>query len=224
MGIKETPTNFRVYYKSMQAYYSAKIEEANKIIDEFTSQVSNLKMEILDKALEYKDKYDISLSDYPEFRDNEYIDGKLYQASKYIFTKTGKDHLDANLWDLYNLAKTQKAIYDLRRDIEYYDRLVKLSIREYTEILRVYYTEVQKHMILNGEGYIFEGSLGWICINRCKSCKAAIKANMKISELEMGKLVGKVFKLENINTCPHGRPIVIAMSKKQIEKDFKRIV
>ena len=56
------------------------------------------------------------------------------------------------------------------------------------------------------------------------SCKAAIKANMKISELEMGKLVGKVFKLENINTCPHGRPIVIAMSKKQIEKDFKRIV
>ena len=56
------------------------------------------------------------------------------------------------------------------------------------------------------------------------SCKAAIKANMKISDIEMEKLVGKVFKLENINTCPHGRPIVISMSKKQIEKDFKRIV
>ncbi|MBQ3124639.1 MAG: DNA mismatch repair endonuclease MutL [Clostridia bacterium] len=56
------------------------------------------------------------------------------------------------------------------------------------------------------------------------SCKASIKANMKISEVEMEKLVGKVFKLENINTCPHGRPIVISMSKKQIEKDFKRIV
>lgn len=56
------------------------------------------------------------------------------------------------------------------------------------------------------------------------SCKAAIKANMKISDIEMEKLVGKVFRLENINTCPHGRPIVISMSKKQIEKDFKRIV
>ena len=56
------------------------------------------------------------------------------------------------------------------------------------------------------------------------SCKAAIKANMRISEIEMEKLVAKVFRLENINTCPHGRPIVIAMSKKQIEKDFKRIV
>lgn len=204
MGIKETPTNFRVYYKSMQAYYSAKIEEANKIIDEFTSQVSNLKMEILDKALEYKDKYDISLSDYPEFRDNEYIDGKLYQASKYIFTKTGKDHLDANLWDLYNLAKTQKAIYDLRRDIEYYDRLVKLSIREYTEILRVYYTEVQKHMILNGEGYIFEGSLGWICINRCKIDKRRTHidfAKTKKRKAEILASGGKLYNKEEAEWC-----------------------
>lgn len=56
------------------------------------------------------------------------------------------------------------------------------------------------------------------------SCKASIKANMEISEQEMNSLVAKVFNLKNINTCPHGRPIVISMSKKEIEKDFKRIV
>lgn len=56
------------------------------------------------------------------------------------------------------------------------------------------------------------------------SCKASIKANMKISIEEMQQLVRRVFELENINTCPHGRPIVISMSKKEIEKDFKRIV
>lgn len=56
------------------------------------------------------------------------------------------------------------------------------------------------------------------------SCKAAIKANMAISDQEMTALAAKVFALENINTCPHGRPIVISMSKKEIEKDFKRIV
>ncbi len=56
------------------------------------------------------------------------------------------------------------------------------------------------------------------------SCKASIKANMKISELEMRQLVERVFNLKNINTCPHGRPIVISMTKKEIEKDFKRIV
>ena len=56
------------------------------------------------------------------------------------------------------------------------------------------------------------------------SCKAAIKANMKLSEKEMTELVRRVFALKNINTCPHGRPIVISMTKKEIEKDFKRIV
>ncbi|MBQ3425996.1 MAG: DNA mismatch repair endonuclease MutL [Clostridia bacterium] len=56
------------------------------------------------------------------------------------------------------------------------------------------------------------------------SCKAAIKANMRISREEMHELVKRVFALKNINTCPHGRPIVIAMTKKEIEKDFKRIV
>ncbi len=56
------------------------------------------------------------------------------------------------------------------------------------------------------------------------SCKASIKANMHITHTEMEKLVEKVFALENINSCPHGRPIVISMSKKEIEKDFKRIV
>lgn len=56
------------------------------------------------------------------------------------------------------------------------------------------------------------------------SCKASIKANMHITHTEMEKLVEKVFALKNINSCPHGRPIVISMSKKEIEKDFKRIV
>ncbi len=56
------------------------------------------------------------------------------------------------------------------------------------------------------------------------ACKASIKANMRIDEAEMHDLAARVFALENINTCPHGRPIVISMSKKEIEKEFKRIV
>ena len=56
------------------------------------------------------------------------------------------------------------------------------------------------------------------------ACKAAIKANHSLTELEMESLVRDVLRLKNINTCPHGRPIVITMSKKEIEKEFKRIV
>lgn len=56
------------------------------------------------------------------------------------------------------------------------------------------------------------------------ACKAAIKANHKLSKTEMEALVRDVLCLKNINTCPHGRPIIISMSKKEIEKEFKRIV
>ena len=54
------------------------------------------------------------------------------------------------------------------------------------------------------------------------ACKAAIKANHKFTDLEMYELVRRVFELPNINTCPHGRPIVIKMTKKELEREFGR--
>lgn len=62
------------------------------------------------------------------------------------------------------------------------------------------------------------------CIMYSIACKSAIKANMRLGTEEMKNLVKRVLRLENINTCPHGRPIIITMSKKELEKEFKRIV
>jgi len=56
------------------------------------------------------------------------------------------------------------------------------------------------------------------------ACKRAIKANHELSAKEMETLVEKVLALKDINTCPHGRPIMIKMSKYSLEKQFKRIV
>lgn len=58
------------------------------------------------------------------------------------------------------------------------------------------------------------------------SCKYAIKANKKLSSLEMESIIRDVEELENsgITTCPHGRPIKIEFTKREIEKMFKRIV
>jgi len=56
------------------------------------------------------------------------------------------------------------------------------------------------------------------------ACRGAIKANAKLNEKEMEKLLEQIFLLDNINTCPHGRPITIEFTKDFIEKQFKRIV
>ncbi len=56
------------------------------------------------------------------------------------------------------------------------------------------------------------------------ACKAAIKANDNSDLAELDKLVSLVIDNDNIKYCPHGRPVMIKISRKDIEKQFKRIV
>ena len=56
------------------------------------------------------------------------------------------------------------------------------------------------------------------------SCKAAVKGNMKLSAAEVDALISELLLLENPYHCPHGRPTIIAMSRRELEKKFKRIV
>ena len=56
------------------------------------------------------------------------------------------------------------------------------------------------------------------------SCKAAVKGNSRLSAAEVETLIGELLELENPYHCPHGRPTIIAMTKRELEKKFKRIV
>ncbi len=56
------------------------------------------------------------------------------------------------------------------------------------------------------------------------ACKAAIKGNTRITFEEANDLIDKLLKLENPYTCPHGRPTIITVTEKELEKRFKRIV
>lgn len=56
------------------------------------------------------------------------------------------------------------------------------------------------------------------------SCKAAVKGNQKLSDVEAVALIDQLMELENPFHCPHGRPITIELSKYEIEKKFKRII
>lgn len=56
------------------------------------------------------------------------------------------------------------------------------------------------------------------------SCKAAVKGNSRLSRKEVEELLLELLKLDNPYHCPHGRPTIIAMTKRELEKKFKRIV
>lgn len=55
-----------------------------------------------------------------------------------------------------------------------------------------------------------------------QSCKSAIKANHFVHEIEVDELLKDLRSLEDPYTCPHGRPIIIAIHKYELERKFKR--
>ncbi len=56
-----------------------------------------------------------------------------------------------------------------------------------------------------------------------KACTSAIKGGDRIGKMEADELIKRLFKCENPYTCPHGRPVTLKMSLKEIEKHFSRI-
>ena len=75
----------------------------------------------------------------------------------------------------------------------------------------------------------FINSLGEIKYNKLvvdklitRSCKSAVKANEKLSMLEMRNLLKNLANCENPYSCPHGRPTFIKISKYELERSFKR--
>ena len=56
------------------------------------------------------------------------------------------------------------------------------------------------------------------------ACKAAVKGNHAMSFEEAEKLIDELLTLDNPYHCPHGRPTIIAMTRTELEKKFKRIV
>ena len=70
----------------------------------------------------------------------------------------------------------------------------------------------------NAEGMLFDDVL------HTMACKASIRANENQDISELTYLANIVLKDNNIRYCPHGRPVLTQISKRQIEKYFGRIV
>lgn len=56
------------------------------------------------------------------------------------------------------------------------------------------------------------------------SCKAAVKGNNRLSPKEAERLIDELLTLDNPYNCPHGRPTIVAMTRAEMDRKFKRIV
>jgi DNA mismatch repair protein MutL len=54
------------------------------------------------------------------------------------------------------------------------------------------------------------------------SCRASIKINMKLTNEKMRWLIDRLLKTSSPTTCPHGRPVILRLAMKDIERGFHR--
>lgn len=168
MAVKEIPINMRTYYSSMVAAYTQLKTDAVSAKEDLVTATKELWQDIYDKRDVYLNEFKVNISEYDEFVNNKYETGVFARLAKGMFLNRKNNYvIVADLFDLLTLSKRQKQIHDLEKDIEFYNKLLSLNFKQYTEILKIFYSEVQRRMILNGEGYVFEDNIGWTCINRC---------------------------------------------------------
>lgn len=120
-----------------------------------------------------------------------------------------------------NLELLESAGYDVT---DFGDRCVKVSAcppELVNENLSEIITEIAGYLSNNIKSLMPE-KLDWIY--HSMACRAAVKAGNFTSSYEAEKFVGTVLADDNIRYCPHGRPVLIEMTKREIEKQFGRIV
>lgn len=81
-------------------------------------------------------------------------------------------------------------------------------------------TEIAGRFVEKKQDVSFE-KLDWIF--HSVACRSAIKAGNFTSRLEMERFAKQLLSMPDIRYCPHGRPVLIEMTKRELEKNFGRI-
>ena len=151
MGIKEVSVSYRSYFKTMRASVRPKYEEAVALYEKKLVEEKALYSDVKLRLETYKSTYKINLMDYNEFVENSYTTGIFYDACKTLFINRKKNYVATSpSYTLYKLARLQKEVYDLKHQIDIYEKMLDITMEQYRSILEAFYTEVHKHMIING--------------------------------------------------------------------------
>lgn len=80
--------------------------------------------------------------------------------------------------------------------------------------------EIAGRFVEKKQDVMFE-KLDWIF--HSVACRSAIKAGNFTSRLEMERFAKRLLSMPDIRYCPHGRPVLIEMTQRELEKNFGRI-
>ena len=105
----------------------------------------------------------------------------------------------------------------------------KITIHDESETIELaenFESEKFPNMVICLNGDLGSGKTVEVKLNKIATmaCKAAVKANDYLTQLEMEKLISDLRYIDNPFNCPHGRPIIIKFTEYELDKKFRRIV
>lgn len=188
MAIVEKATTVKDYYRNLKEDYNKKLEDTIK--DLAVAEKTNVKTyDELNSCLDFiKREFKINLKSFDEFNSNSYIDGSLLKFAIKFNRNANEDVERRYAIIILRYAQSVENIYNFNHNIEKYKKILSLSYSEYTKYIKTYYYEVQRQMIVNGYAYKFHGSIGTICINRCKNLKRIPIINTKATNANKERL------------------------------------
>lgn len=188
MAIVEKATTVKDYYRNLKEDYNKKLEDTIKNLE--VAEKTNVKTyNELNSCLDFiKKEFKVNLKSFDEFNSNSYIDGSLLKFAIKFNRNSNKDVERRYAIIILRYAQSVENIHNFNHEIEKYKKILSLSYSEYTKYIKTYYYEVQRQMIVNGYAYKFHGSIGTICINRCKNLKRIPIINTKATNANKERL------------------------------------
>lgn len=122
---------------------------------------------------------------------------------------------------LENIDLLEKAGYEISdfggKTIKISSCPAELANENIAEII----TEIAAYLAVNVRTVMPE-KLDWIY--HSMACRAAIKAGNYTTPYEAERFVKEILSRDDIKCCPHGRPVLVEITRTELEKQFKRIV
>lgn len=169
MNYSNKLVNLKEYYESMVNTYTQRKQDAIETLNALCEECNDIQFDIISRHEYYKSMYNIDLFKYKELINNEYKNGEFYRFTEKLYLNKGENYtLRPALFKLYSLARKQKEVQQLDKEIMHCDKILSVDKQSYSQLVKAYYTKITDLLVDEAAGYAFSGRIGWICIARLK--------------------------------------------------------
>lgn len=195
---KETPVSVKTYYKLIYQRTLKRQEALSQKIEDITKDINTLYECIKDKSEYYKNKYNIVI-------DKDCFNNDIKALNRIIKIIAICEYNEAEeLGVIARMFKKLEQVYHLKHKRDIYYKILHLTEKDYIKYLKIYFTEVQRKLIIEGDAYNIGARIGVICIYRYLNTKKSTFLDFAATKKKKEEILsrgGNIYNKEQEQWC-----------------------